>query len=433
MAIFGLPHGTAFFVTGNLVFTIKKFIDNPALINGLTSLDVVFNILFAATCLYVSDRIWTKYGRRKIFMIPAYFMISISFLILPLATNIYTLIFGVVLWYIFIDVAATFQTLKMEMIPPHQRGRWSALNSWLFQIAIILFFVVLGPRFDDVVNIGGFLMTGEMFTYWFGSAMMLGGAIFLCFFIKEVKPAEEPPPFKGGFLGVYKSIFADKRLFPVYLLMFCWLMAQQGLDSLGPLLFTEQWGYTKQDMGTNFLVGGLINLFYIPILGWVVDKFDRVKLFAFALAGGMLAKIGYYVFVQFILPDSRPDIMHMIIFGQVASMLGWIIQVAFWPLAYDFIPRNKMGTAQTGIMIVKTLTRLVLMNGVGLWVTLYSIMFLPEGTFDYFSAYIFLIITDVISVAIVVNFIYQLKKGKLRPVGKEDFHPVEETEEGAKA
>jgi Na+/melibiose symporter-like transporter len=432
MAIFGLPHGTSFFVTGNLVFTIKKFINNPAAINSLTSLDVIFNLVFAATCLYISDRIWTRYGRRKVFMIPAYFMIAIAFMILPLATNIYTMILGVVLWYIFIDVAATFQTLKMELIPPHQRGRWSAMNSWLFQIAIIVFFVFLGPRFDDVLTIGNFKLTGEMFTYWFGSTMMIGGGIFLCFFIKEVKPAEEPPSFKGGFLGVYKSIFADKRLFPVYLLMFCWLMVQQGLDSLGPLLFTEQWGYTKQDMGTNFLAGGLINLFYIPILGWLVDKYDRAKLFLFALAGTMLAKIAYYVFIQFILPDSRPDIIHMIIFGQVASMLGWIIQVAFWPLVYDFIPRDKMGTAQTGISIVKTLTRLILMNGVGIWVTIYSMMFLPEGTFDYFSAYIFLIITDIIGVAIVANFIHKIKIGKLHAVGREEFHPVEE-EQGTEA
>jgi Na+/melibiose symporter-like transporter len=256
--------------------------------------------------------------------------------------------------------------------------------------------------------------------------MMLGGGIFLCLFLKEIKPAEEPPTFKGGFLGVYKAIFADKMLFPVYLIMFCMIMVQQGLDSLAPLLFTEQWGYTKQDMGTNFLAGGLINLFYIPILGWVVDKFDRMKLFLWALVGTMVVKIGYYIFIQFILPDSRPEIIHMIIFGQMGSMLGWIIQVAFWPLIYDFIPRDRMGTAQTGLMVVKTITRLILMNGIGLWVTLYSMMFLPEGTFDYFSAYIFLIITDVIGVAIIANFMYKVKVGRLKPVGRDEFKPVDE-------
>jgi len=432
MALFGQPHGCAFFVTGNLVFTIKKFIDNPAAITALTSLDVVFNILFAATCLYISDRIWTRYGRRKIFMIPAYFGIAIAFMLLPLATNIYTLIFAVVLWYIFIDVAATFQTLKMEMIPPHQRGRWSALHSWMFQIMIIVFFVFLGPRFDDVVALGGFELTGEMFTYWFGSVMMIVGGIFLAFFIKENKPAEKAPSFKGGFLGVYKSIFADSRLFPVYLLIFCWLMVGQGLDSVAPLLLTEQWGYTKQDMGTNFLAGGLINLIYIPILGLIADKWDRMKLFAFSLVGTMILKIVYYIYVQFILADSRPEIIEIIAFGQGMSMFGWIIQVVFWPLVYDFIPREKMGTAQTGLSFVKTITRLILMNGVGVWITVYSFVFLPENTYDYFSAYIFLIITDAVGVAIILNFIWQVKKGKLKPVGKENFQPVED-QKGANA
>ncbi len=431
MAVFGLPHTIAFFVTMNLVFTIKKFIDNPAAINSLTSLDVLFNLLFAATCLYISDRIWTRFGRRKIFMIPAYAMIGIAFVLLPLATNVWTMIAAVVLWYIFIDVAATFQTLKMEVIPPHQRGRWAGMNAWLSQCLVIVFFVLVGPRFDDVVYVGGFHLTGEMFCYWIGTFAMLVGLLFLCFFIKEVKPAEPNPGFKGGVLGVYKAIFADKRLLTVYLLMFCWLMVQQGLGAVDPLLFTEQWGYVKQDIGTNILAGGLVNLALIPLIGIIVDKSDRLKLFAFGLAGTLLVKIGYYVWVQFILADNRPDIVHIIAFGYGMSVFGQFISVAFWPLVYDYIPRDKMGTAQTGLSVVKTLTRLLLLNGVGVWIAAYSWFFLPEGQYDYFSGYLFLIITDFIGVAIVLNFVYQLKTGKLKKVGQTDFKPVEEQEGGA--
>ena len=42
-------------------------------------------------------------------------MIAVAFM-LPLATNIWALIGAVVLWYIFIDVAATFDILRMEII-----------------------------------------------------------------------------------------------------------------------------------------------------------------------------------------------------------------------------------------------------------------------------------------------------------------------------
>ena len=113
-------------------------------------------------------------------------------------------------------------------------------------------------------------------------------------------------------------------------------------------------------------------------------------------------------------------------------MFGWIIHVVFWPLVYEYIPRDKMGTAQTGLNIVKTISRLVLINGVGLWVTFYSFTFLPEGTYDYFSGYLFLIITDLVGVAIVLNFIWKVRKGSLKPVGRTEFTPVEETE-GAQA
>jgi hypothetical protein len=66
------------------------------------------------------------------------------------------------------------------------------------------------------------------------------------------------------------------------------------------------------------------------------------------------------------------------------------------------------------------------MNGVGVFITAYSWLFLPEGQYDYFSGYLFLIVTDIIGVAIVLNFIYQTKKGKLEKVGQTSFHPVEE-------
>jgi MFS family permease len=427
MAVFGLPHNLAWLVTINLTFTIKKFVDNPAFINSLSSLDILFNLLFAASVLYVSDRIWTRFGRRKIFMIPSYAMIAIAFFLLPLATNLWTMLAALVLWYVFIDIAATFMTLKMEVVPPHQRGRFAGLNSWLMNLMMVVFLVLIGPRFDDVVHIQGFRLTGEVFSYWIGSFTMLIGLLFLCFFIKEIEPPGPRPTFKGGLLAVYRNIFADKRLWPVYLLMFCWLMEQQGIGAVYPLLFTEQWGYVKQDLGTTMLAGSLLNMILLPIIGLLADKFDRIKLIAIGICGGMLAKIAYYTFVQLALPDARPEIIHIVLFGYISSIFGSFVSITFWPLAYDFIPRDQMGTAQTGLTIVKTLTRFVLLNGVGVWIVAYSWLFLPEGRYDYFSGYIYLIITDLIGVAILLNFFNRIRTGRLEKVGQTRFQPVEDS------
>ncbi|MBC7980151.1 MAG: hypothetical protein H7Y36_06270, partial [Armatimonadetes bacterium] len=54
----------ALFASMSMTFTMRKFIDSPAIINSVSSLDVLFNLLIAAPCLYFSDRIWTKRGRR---------------------------------------------------------------------------------------------------------------------------------------------------------------------------------------------------------------------------------------------------------------------------------------------------------------------------------------------------------------------------------
>ncbi|MGC9451172.1 MAG: hypothetical protein ACP5I4_06955 [Oceanipulchritudo sp.] len=183
----------------------------------------------------------------------------------------------------------------------------------------------------------------------------------------------------------------------------------------------------KQDLGTTLLAGSLLNVVLIPVIGYMADKVDRIKLIAVGICGGMLAKIAYFTFVQVALPDSRPEIIHIVLFGYIANIFGSFVSITFWPLAYDFIPREQMGTAQTGLTIVKTLTRFVLLNGVGVWIVAYSWLFLPEGQYDYFSGYLYLILTDVIGVAILLNFFHRIKMGKLEKIGTTRFEAVEET------
>ena len=59
----------ALFASGSMTFTMRKYIESPLVINSVSSLDVLFNLLVAAPCLYYSDRIWTRFGRRLPFVL----------------------------------------------------------------------------------------------------------------------------------------------------------------------------------------------------------------------------------------------------------------------------------------------------------------------------------------------------------------------------
>jgi len=180
-------------------------------------------------------------------------------------------------------------------------------------------------------------------------------------------------------------------------------------------------------MGTNMFVGGMLNLFIIiPLIGFFTRKMDRLKMFSIGIVGSIIAKIAYYIFVQFFLPDQRPSIAQMIIFGQLQSAIGQFSGIAIMPLLFDYIPRDKMGTAQAGFNVVRNVTRLITLNGLGLWVTLYSGWFLPEGKYDYFSGYIFIIFMDFIGLGILIYFALKVRSGAIKPLGRTGFHPVED-------
>lgn len=419
----------ALFASASMTFTMRKYIDSPIIINSVSSLDVLFNLLIAAPCLYYSDRIWTRKGRRLPFILASFTMLAITIMLLPLAGSAVPIAVLVVLWLIFWDVGSTFDILMMEIIPPEQRGRASAINSWMFNCIIMLSAVVISGRFDDVVKSLGITLRGEQLIYWWGAICLIFCILFMWIFVKENKPTGPPPTDHGrGVKGAITSLFAEKSLWPVYFLVFSTILMQSGLGAIDPLLMTEQWGYSKQDMGTNVFFGGLINMFIvIPAIGLVVDRFDRLKMFTLGVVATLIFQIAYYCFVQFSLPDRRPTIAHMIVFGQMLSIAGQLANIALKPLIFDYIPRDKMGTAQAGLNFVSSLTRLITLNGIGLWVAYYSKWFLPEGKFDYFSGYLYMILMNMIGCGFLIYFARQVKVGKIKPLGTTGFHPLEES------
>ncbi len=422
-AFLAQSHAFILAASGMMTFTLRKYIENPALISSVSSLDVLFNVLIAAPCFYFSDRIWTRFGRRLPFVLTAWAGLAICMFLLPLAVGAVPVAVLVVLWLVFWDVGSTFAMLQMELVPPQQRGRAQAISNWFGNLGNMVVVVVLAGRFDDVVHFAGFTLHGERLIYWFGVFCVLFCIVFTVLFVRERRPTEPPPPDEGGGLvGVFRSVFGQRALWPVYLLALASMLMESDIGPLGNLLFTEQWGYSKQDMGTNVLAGGLLNMvLIIPLVGLVADRFSRLTLFAIGTGGILCLQIAFFVFVQFILPDQRPTIGHMILFGQLMSTCGQIAGVAFLPLTYDFIPRNRMGTAQAGLNILRSFTRLITLNGVALWVTFYAWAFLPEGQYDYFIGHLFTIASGCVGIGIVFYFSRQVRRGRFRPVGREEF------------
>lgn len=412
-----------------LTLTLRKFIENPAFITAILSINIIFNVLIGAPCNYVSDRIWTRFGRRRPFIIASALLVALFFALTPLVGSFGLLLAVVIIWLAFQDVGQTNMPLQHEIVPAHQRGRAGALFSVIVQLTIIFTFVVVLGRFHEISFFDGFVLTGEHGAYWCGSLFLLSSALLIGSFVKELPVKQEGSKEKMSPLGFVKGVFADKELLPIILLAFAQTFLMSHFAGVGTLLFVEQWGYSAQEMGTNIFVGALITIGVSSCVGFVADKYDRIKLYIFGLAGALVMKISYYVLVQFILPDQRPSLLMIIITGQMIAAFGMITSVVGQPLMFDFIPRSKMGTATAGISIVRSTTRWITLNGAGLWVLLYSKIFCAEGEYDYFSYYLYMIVLNLVGMGIIFYFRHLVKTGVLKRCGREGVEEASEQEQ----
>lgn len=361
------------------IFSLKKFIENPAGITFIMSIPYILSIFVNPIASFMSDRIWTRYGRRKPFVITSMIGVAISFIAMPLVPNIWMLLLVYFLYQVSHDfgLGAT-DTIKQEVVPPKQRGTAAAIAAWLQNIATISFYLCALGRFDDYQYYAGFPVTGEQGIYWgIGTAILMMSLLMML----GVKETYQPSKLKGQRFTI-RNFFGgmlNRNLWPVYFLITGWTVAHAGLGSLGALLYIEQWGFTKQEMGINVAVGSTLNIFLIAIIGIFADRLPRMRSFKILLFIAILVEVSFYIYVEFILFDKTPSLPEVIFFGEVGAVIGILLGMLYNPLVYDYIPRNEMGTFSAGSVLIGKIIQVITLNGVGIFISGYAMLFMPPG------------------------------------------------------
>jgi MFS family permease len=262
-----------------MTFTLRRFVEDPRLIAFLGSVNIAFNFLVGAVANYLSDRIWTRWGRRRPFLIVGGLGAAVMLFILPLLPTFPLLVAGIVLYQFFVDVATPLEPLVMEVVPPPQRGRAQALRMVLQGLSVFYFYNVMFAHFDEVheapawlASLGVATLTGEILTYWAGGVLGLGVVAIWIVLVREtpVAPVAGPAFTPLGFL---RDVFADRRSWFIYLLFVAPTFVHAVWGQFQPLLMTEQFGYSKGVMAAMALPGTILSLaFFTPVLGWLADR-----------------------------------------------------------------------------------------------------------------------------------------------------------------
>jgi hypothetical protein len=262
-----------------MTFTLRRFIEDPRLIALVGSVNVAFNFLVAAVGNYLSDRIWTRWGRRRPFLIAGGIGASVMLFILPLLPNLPTLIVGIIIFQFFVDLAIPLEPLVMEVVPSRQRGRGQSMRMILQGLTVFYFYNLMFARFDSVHEVPGWLralglstLNGEILTYWSGGVLALVIVLIYALLVRETPVA----PVEGRLFtpaGFFRDVFGDRRAWIIYVIYAAPTFIHAVWGQFQPLLMTEQFGYAKSVVAVTALPGTLLNLvLFVPVLGWLADR-----------------------------------------------------------------------------------------------------------------------------------------------------------------
>lgn len=369
-------------VNGVNFFILNRLIDNPATLTFFFSLPgLLFMFIPVGPYIsFMSDRIWTRWGRRKIFIIINFTGMAIVMFFYPLAPNVWVFLALMCVATFVGAFGAPFEALKLEIIPPDMRGRSAAMNTWVSTIINIVFYLAVIGRFDEVIPFLGKEISGIKILYW-SAALALLIMVFNYFFgIHEVHPKSTITGERFTLKKAWKAMTMPQLRY-LYIFMFASSLLGASLGSLGTLLYINQWGYSFQDMGVNIAVGGIFNLFLIPIVGIFADRGrqHRMRIWIICTILVKILTLGYFAYVTWYLPDQRPSLVEIIFFGELTCIVGIIGGMVYYPLVYDYIPRNLMGTYTAGCGIFGGIIGFLTTNGLGVFLLCWAKLFQPPA------------------------------------------------------
>jgi hypothetical protein len=256
-------------------------------------------------------------------------------------------------------------------------------------------------------------------------------AAFYCFCVREVEPPARaepaksvaPAPGRPGVRGIVRTfvrdVFGSPQNRAIYVIGIAMTVFWSSLGNLAPLLVTEQFGYSKQALAWLDSSGQIFALLVVlPVSGWVVDRFDRAKLFQGAAVAMTLHHAAFYVYARHFAPGGVPPMAVLMAFAMINVTIMNVGVISAVALQFDYVAAGQMGTISAGIGLTRTAFELLTRNVIGAWVTICSAKFAPGGRVDYLSGYQYLILFALGATAAAIWFVRLTRSGRLVPHGR---------------
>lgn len=387
----------AFYAFNNFVLppVLKSFGAPDLLIGLLSSTRSIEGAVIQPTVGVMSDRVWTRFGRRRVFMLIGVPLSAVFFLAASSVTDLAGLALLIFLFSIFFNVAVDpYTALLADITPVEQRGLVSGLATGVQLVSSVAFLLLV-----FFATQGSATVPGSMY-------LAVAVAMVVSFGITFVG-IREPRELAAGHPGAAERV-------PLRHYVQALFEQRQAMRYLGTL-FVYQFG---------------LNAILPYLVLYIVDEIHQTQDVAFALSAGLLVvtAVGAVVFGK--LADrigTRPVLAIgwlllalSAVAGVLISSLGEVIVVVVlagigngaatavnWPLLTALIPPEKTG-------VFAGLKAAADSVAIPLSIVVAAELFLP--TFGYRGIFAMLALSIVVALVLLLRFVHVPKAADRTPI-----------------
>ena len=276
-----------------------------------------------------------KIGRRQVYSFGMLTM-GLAYFLYPLATGIAELTVYRVIYAIGMGTATgMLGTVTADYPQDHTRGKMIAVTGILNATGVIivsLFFARLPKTFADM---GFDQITAGKYSMWIVAATCVITAVVVALGLQKGTPTEEQK--KIPYLKQIKAGLAEGRKPRIQLVYASAFVARADLVIIGTFLVL--WGtMAGKDMGMTtaeaqsaarivFVTSSMSALVASPIIGYLIDKVDRIKAVSFCMAIAAAGYLSMFFINDVLSPDVKPlfvllGVGHQCAFFAATTLLG---------------------------------------------------------------------------------------------------------------
>lgn len=341
-----------FLQAGNPQFELLAPIDGQSLTNssgfGLSSAlaffimtwDNIINIFIQSWIGARSDRTWTRWGRRKPWIVVGVPIAALGFIFIPYARTLMVLLMFILITNLGMAFfRAPTAALLGDLFLPEQRGKARGVTAIMAGLGGI-FALFIGNLFFD--------RFGRPAPFLFSASLMIASIIIVLLFVQEPRKAEVKLEVVNSTIRqAFRALWQTERRSGIWLLLtigfafMAYETVQVGISSFAVFVL----GLPLGQAGRLTAVYAFAFIVMAYPSGAIGMRMGRQKTMSIGLIGLVLgASLGYF-FIQ----SVATFIVVLILLGSFASL----VFVNDLPLLYDIGEESRIG-AYTGVYFVAT-------------------------------------------------------------------------------